>query len=494
MKYKLQMATILLIGVALRVFGLTIHSLWFDELCTVDISSVNSIRDIIVQFRTSEGGSERYQSLNIILLWGFRQMVPTTDHMIRLFPSLISIVSLPLMYRLAAKCLGIAGALCSLAFYACSSYGVYYAQEVRPYALLIFLVMLLLYCLVHAWERNSWGAYLWLGLSCALALWASIFSSLFIVVLSVADFIVHRYEWKRVIVRWIPTVVLCASVIAGYMMYRDVASGTVGAKIPDLAQPVWMNAAFSVYGVMLGTTYGPSIEALRSNPWMSLQQHVISMAGALILAVGLAIALIMTGRRTIPSVRSQHRPLAVFQMAAGLMVVAMVVFSSLANFNWQPRHTFWLLPVMAVAIGAIFSSGGYRRWLAVGSIVMNIYSLYGYWFNMEHRKDDIRGAALYLRQLSEPVLNLSSPHLLRMYEYYGAGNVHQLQGRPALLANELESLKMAQASLVIYRPFYSYWKSRRTLERALGANWEISDEHTFKNITIYHINRKMVAG
>lgn len=492
MKYKLRIATILLIGIALRVFGLTIHSLWFDELCTVDISSTGSLRDIFLRFFTSEGGSERYQPLNIVLMWGWRQLIPTTDISLRLFPAILSIASLPLMYRLAGKCVGKSGAVWSLAFYACSSYGVYYAQEVRPYALLILLVMGALHSLVCSLQRDTWIRHLCLGIICGLALWGSIFSALFISCLGLADIIVHRHAWKRVIARWVPSVLICSVVLVSYLWYKDVASGTHGSGVPDLQQALWKNASFSLFGVMVGTTYGPSIESLRSGAWAGIRDHLSSLVILGLICVGLGFTGMQVWKRMahVSIISLKRRPVLMIMASGALMLCAMAIFSITMNFNWQPRHTYWMLPIIALFVGRLAQGGGLARFIIGGLITLNLYSISQYWFNVDHRKDDIRGASMFLSSCLEPAINLGTPNLRSMYAHYGAQNMEQHRGAPSDLIMELEAIGAPDVWAVIYRPFYSYWINRQIMMETLKSKWIVTESREFKNIMIYRITRK----
>jgi len=93
--YLAWLGGIMLLGVALRLAGLTVHSLWFDEGCTIINSSFDSIANLWRNVIALEGGSERYQPLNIILLWCWRRMFGSSETILRLFPAVLGILSLP---------------------------------------------------------------------------------------------------------------------------------------------------------------------------------------------------------------------------------------------------------------------------------------------------------------------------------------------------------------------------------------------------------------
>lgn len=477
-------------GIGLRLFGLNIHSLWYDEGCTLINSSYQSLSALWSNVITMQGGSERYQPLNILLLWGWRQMFGSSELVLRLFPALIGILSAPLIYWAAKNAFDRKAALWSLAVFTCSAFAVYYAQEVRPYALMLLLTTLQFGCFFYASRTGALRAAIVLGMASAMALFGSIFSALMTLSLALADLLATR-EFRRCVMRWLPSVLFCIPIILFYLSARDVAEGSAGAGVPPLQQPIWQNAAFSICGILAGTTFGPSIESLRSQSlnalkeaWGTLLALGICIAGLTVCFLGVIFKSLWQGRRSVP------KPIWILSAAMVLMLGIQILFALVMNFNWQPRHTYWLCPVLAIVLGWLASRARVPSLFVLMLIGLNLYSLANYWFKTEYRKDDVRQAAVWLRQQNQPIVNISTRDLLPLYEYYGLEGVQQMKTSGAGLSGSLVAEKGSDLWLIHYRPFYSLWKTRSELAVALAPKYEVVDVALFKNINLYKVRRK----
>jgi uncharacterized membrane protein len=485
--YLAWLGGIMLLGVALRLAGLTVHSLWFDEGCTIINSSFDSIANLWRNVIALEGGSERYQPLNIILLWCWRRMFGSSETILRLFPAVLGILSLPVFYWSALRIFKRRGALFALALFSFSAFAVYYAQEIRPYSLMILLAVCHIGCFLFAAKRQTVGSSFLLAAASAAAFFGSVFSALFIASLALGDWLWNLKRSRRVILRWLPSVLACLPILFFYLSSPDVDGGTAGAKVPDLQQPVWQNALFSVYGVLAGTTFGPSIESLRSHGASALQAAWLTIG--LLAASVAALSLVLLHRMTRASDADQPAfpSIRILLSAAVIMFVAQTAFAVVMDFNWQPRHTYWLLPVVALALGWAASTSRTAAGWALLLIGLNLYSLSNYWFEPSHRKDEIRELSRYLTGVEGPVYNASTSTLLPMYEYYGLERAEQLAISDGNLRLALKSRSASAGWVINYRPYYSRWKDSEALARAIAPDHAVLGKWEFKGIDLYKI-------
>ena len=119
---------ILLLGVFLRLTGLTVHSLWIDEGDTVATARAHRPLEAIEQ--------TRHPPVSFLTFRIWIQVFGESDASLRWLPALLSCVSLLLFARLARLWLGDPGRLVALTLYAVSAFHIWHGQEARGYAFL----------------------------------------------------------------------------------------------------------------------------------------------------------------------------------------------------------------------------------------------------------------------------------------------------------------------------------------------------------------------
>ena len=133
--------TVLLIATVLRIFQINNRPLWYDELQSVTHASL-PFRDIF--FSTLR--YDPHPPLHILQL-SFWLMLGTDDAWIRMNSVLWSLLTFIPLYLLGRRLFNQTCALISIFVFAISPMAIFYAQEVRPYAMQIFLITLSIYLL-----------------------------------------------------------------------------------------------------------------------------------------------------------------------------------------------------------------------------------------------------------------------------------------------------------------------------------------------------------
>ncbi|HEU4420065.1 MAG TPA: glycosyltransferase family 39 protein, partial [Planctomycetota bacterium] len=129
-------AILLLIGVLLRLHGLEVHSMWFDETASLAIAVAD---DPIAALR-----EDRHPPLFLLLLRAWRALVGEGDTALRLLPALIGIGSLLGTSVVAHRLLPRPAALLATSLFAVAPFQIWYAQDLRMYPLLEFGAVLAL--------------------------------------------------------------------------------------------------------------------------------------------------------------------------------------------------------------------------------------------------------------------------------------------------------------------------------------------------------------
>jgi mannosyltransferase len=153
-------------AVFLRWSGIASQSLWMDEGYTLWISRF-SPKDIwhVLQFDTST-------PLYYILIHYWTKCFGESDFSLRALSAVFGTVSFPLFYLLARKILADKIAVILAMFlYALSFFQIWYAQEARCYALLVFLCLVSIYCLLLFLEHRTTSALCGLVVSLTASLY-----------------------------------------------------------------------------------------------------------------------------------------------------------------------------------------------------------------------------------------------------------------------------------------------------------------------------------
>ena len=135
---------ILAAGAVLRISGIETQS-WTDDGFSIEYSTCDRLV-ACVQHMTSADTSERFNILYFLILHLWRD-VSAIVRSLRALSVTASILVLPVIWCAAAKLFGRRNATWSLAFSATSAFALFYAHEVRPYALLVLISALQLWSL-----------------------------------------------------------------------------------------------------------------------------------------------------------------------------------------------------------------------------------------------------------------------------------------------------------------------------------------------------------
>ncbi|MBE7553404.1 MAG: glycosyltransferase family 39 protein [Anaerolineales bacterium] len=136
-----------LLAFALRVYGLGAPSLWYDELLELDVAQ-SPFWEIGPQLVRHAA-----MPLDYYLLYGWL-LLGRQEAWVR-FPALIfGVLAVPLTYKLAKSLFNKNVGYLAAFFLAWSSLAVYYSQDVRPYAMLVFWILLSFWGLWRAYQTR----------------------------------------------------------------------------------------------------------------------------------------------------------------------------------------------------------------------------------------------------------------------------------------------------------------------------------------------------
>ena len=162
---------LMLLGAALRTWQyLARGSLWLDEAAIARNVLARSYTELLRPLDYAQLAPKGFLLAEKLAVAN----LGTSEHAIRLYAFVLSLLALPLFYRLARMLLSQRGALIALAFFAVLGRPIYYASEAKQYSGDIFFAIVLLLAAVPVVRgRQGAGSAIRLGIAGAIAVWFS---------------------------------------------------------------------------------------------------------------------------------------------------------------------------------------------------------------------------------------------------------------------------------------------------------------------------------
>ena len=158
---------VMLLALFLRLHMISLESAWYDEALTtvhLDAPSLGAFLHDAFEQDPYLRMWPLYYVLQYLWCWAFGSSLLAA----RLFCVVLSVAAAVPVYAVGRRFMGTAGGLLAAAGFACSMVNVYYAQEVRFYALLVFLAAGSMAALLRALdtgEKRAWGLHFALNLA-----------------------------------------------------------------------------------------------------------------------------------------------------------------------------------------------------------------------------------------------------------------------------------------------------------------------------------------
>jgi hypothetical protein len=144
-----------LVALALRLYCLDCRSLWGDE-----VASIETAQRGVAAIITDRFGWMRVQTpLHYLIVWMTTLPVDptTTSTLVRLPSALAGALTPPVLYALGSVLFGRAQGILAALLLAFAPIHLNYSQDLRPYAMLVLLTTLSVYCLMMAIHKGSPG-------------------------------------------------------------------------------------------------------------------------------------------------------------------------------------------------------------------------------------------------------------------------------------------------------------------------------------------------
>lgn len=458
-KERLWLFIVILAAFGLRLTRLGEQSLWYDEGVTWMLSQMRQVSDLI-QWTAADIQPPLYY----LLIWGTDIIYGHSEWALRFPSAVFNTLTVPLIYVVGQRLFAgfwsrrSAASLLAAGIFALSPLMIYYSQETRMYALLVFeatLASYLLLKIIHSDQTTPRRLSLWLSMSYAVTATAALYTHYFAAFVIAAHglyilFILWRQQWpQRLLIEalimfglallffgpWLPTVL---------SRLGDDPSFWPGAlKLDEAVRKVIISftvgeTVFEQTGFWLALSYLGLLVA--ASGWLIVNRYMfnkpappgqISIADQpatavfLLLWLGLPPVLILALSYHSPKFNSRYTMLAWPALA---LITAGVLTGLLHNqpagkqFNQpinsqipalkQPEHDApYFLRHASRILGMIF---------LLFILTTSAFSLFNWFTDPRFSKDDFQALAKFVQERIGPdeTVLLSSGHLFPVWAYY----------------------------------------------------------------------------
>jgi hypothetical protein len=453
------LAALILLAAALRLFRLGHQSLWIDEMLTLIVATPKPGYPIWQLLRHNIHGP-----LHTFVVFLFRS-VSTADAWLRLPSALAGMASVVLLYLWIRRRFGERVATWSALLFAVNPLHVFYSQELRNYAFLVFFVLAACVQLDRLGDR--WSKARAFGFAaCVAAAVLSNFSATF-AFLALALTFFRRSGWsRRSLLRWTAVTLVVMALISPWISrvttYIDFGRLATPILPGDLEVSERLRGEttfrpeavpYAAFAYSVGFSLGPSLRELHEDASLG---GVLGHHGPLVGWVAL-----LFGGLVIAGVRRAMREGKGGEVVEISMYIVIPLVATLL-LNWQNAKAFNVryvivgLPVYTalLALGAAASAGWMARGAGVLALLTSLASLGNYYFDPTYAKEDVRDAVRGVERRQYGDECIFAPTVWQLVGHY------QTRDTPVLYAfRSPEALRQRQMKELFER-CHAFWYLR----------------------------------
>ena len=238
---------LLLLGVGVRLIGLTTSSLWFDEVFSRNVAVQTSLNLIVY-----DGvAGDVHPPLYFVLLYGWVHLTGDSVLALRVFSALLSILTLPAIFFLARRLFGVRAGTIALALAVLSPLQIYYAQEARQYMLSVLCASWIGVGLFGLVQNRKFAPIIYV-IAAVAGLYTHYFIGLLLVALHVWLIVYRpaRQKWQRWLLADLLITICFLPQVAIFLGQTQAVLGGFWITPPSVAAPL-ATLAFLLIGAIL---------------------------------------------------------------------------------------------------------------------------------------------------------------------------------------------------------------------------------------------------
>lgn len=419
----MPVAIVGLLGLAMRLWGLTKQSLWVDEMFSLKYAQIHGSLSWDA-LRSNLHGPLHAAFLHVwctIFGWG--------EFAMRLPEALISAATVPLLFVAARPAFGINRALAGSLLLAINPFHIWYAQEVRNYSLLVFFTVLAIIALQRLDSDGRLRRSIPLAI-CWIAGLLSNLSMLFHMVGALIWGLVRFRKRTAVLLGLILAAVLSVIALLPWEIefYRGQLADShalslnavpEGERLRGKSTAPMLAIPYAIYAFSAGFSLGPSLRELRRSPSLeTVAKHPVPIAAVAVAFGTLAIAGLIGWIGG-----DSHRRL---WLTLLLIPIALLFIAATRNVKvFNARYVSVALPayLMLVADGAgRLGRARIGAILFIVVVLLSAVSVYQMQAEPRYWREDARSAAEVLKAEVDPgdlILVVGTLDPIERYYWYG---------------------------------------------------------------------------
>jgi 4-amino-4-deoxy-L-arabinose transferase-like glycosyltransferase len=421
-RYAQLLLGLTLLGFFLRFYHLGFNSLWLDEASTYTFASM-SLSGI---WQATAGGEFNpplfYWMEHVMLALGNNEVI------LRFIPALAGGLSIPLVYLVGKEFVDRNVGIIAAAACAFSPFLIYYSQEARAYAVMLFFVLLAMIFFLQALKTDSIRDWVLFGVLSALAFWCHFYALVIIGAL-----------------------VLYALAVKFPVLRKDI--GSIKPMIIGGAAFVVVCLPLILITIQLFALRTASAPTFGIQGLGIISETFLEISGFSDLAMVLFIVLFIIG---ICQAILIDKNKGLFLVLLTLLTFVISYFVSY-KIPMESRYLIFLAPIFFIGIAIsyqpvwkLFHNKGVVYGLMVlvvivgAPVLVNMYTTY--------TKDDWRGFAGQVGQVTNPgdFVVLIPGYISQPFNYYYSNSSDQTIEYGASTAAELEAISAQKTNNTIY--------------------------------------------
>jgi mannosyltransferase len=460
------LSLLVLLAFGLRAWHLDFQSLWRDETDAIRFSQVPLREQLDNLVRPGWNGP-----LYFMLLRGWLALVGESEFAARFSSLLAGTLAVPLTWVVGRRMAGRATGAIGAALVALSPYLVWYAQELKMYALVLSLGLLSTYLYWRALDEGRWGW--WIGHIVVTSL--AMYTHILAVLILLPQALWFLVDWRRYRPRWRGWLVDMAALTLPYLplaawqvpvLLSDFQTGHPFFPLDDMVRVLFL--AFS-RGV--------------ATPWGPVP---VSMAAFLFLLLG---GLALRTRNGYRGVLPLALWLAVPVLAVYLISLGMPIFTD--------RYLIYVAPAYALLLArGLEAIGGRSRPVQVLVAALLVFFLAQGWWTQATQpvKSDFRGAARLVAKGYGPgdLIVFQIPYGRYTFEYYyrgpfeGAEGLYTNHGMSEAEADgQMQAMTTGRPAVWLVGTEMEMWDERHLVLAWLQAHGRQTHEVGLARVTVW---------
>ena len=466
---------IVVIGGALRIHRVGGESPWFDEIVTVRHLPATSLGAYFEGVFTDDPRSQMAPVYHLVQ-YGWSRMFGNSILAIRWLSLLLGIACIPMMFLVGRTMFGGAGVgLLGAAAFAVSLINVYYAQEMRYYALLSVLALASMGAFVRVVREGDWRWWTLHLISNVLLMGTHSFSPL---LFAAQGGFVLLFRWKdrALLLGWLGGHIAILVGLGVAMLFMRYDVGTQGLVFNDM--PPYLREFANTVLVFMGGRFDNQEPAMYMPNGVSLDRHI----GLLWLLLTIFLMWTVYGRKVVASgtdkalpgdaTSARQRDREAIALCLLWFLVPLVLLY-LASHTWRPvfyrRYVLYSSFPVCLLLGA--GVARLRAGWCRGAVAAALLIAYGYQTLALPRpfRADYVSAARAIEADSE-----AHVHALKSFNSLGIsfalgepeGTVRTFEGFRELCADTVETV---QGGVTVWVVFYRWSRDKDFEERMASA-------------------------